>query len=98
MYSITDCLCVFFFQAEDGIRDGRVTGVQTCALPISPPVRSIAPVAPTPHQAPVAEVAAVAIKPAPVNGAEPASEEPELELPPHEEEERPELPPHESSP
>src|SRR6266487_141726 len=27
----------FFFQAEDGIRDGRVTGVQTCALPISYP-------------------------------------------------------------
>src|SRR5215208_1390479 len=27
---------VFFFQAEDGIRDGHVTGVQTCALPISP--------------------------------------------------------------
>src|SRR5881396_2501882 len=27
----------FFFQAEDGIRDGyEVTGVQTCALPISP--------------------------------------------------------------
>src|SRR5690348_17443692 len=26
--------CGFFFQAEDGIRDGRVTGVQTCALPI----------------------------------------------------------------
>src|SRR5690348_17538921 len=26
--------CFFFFQAEDGIRDGRVTGVQTCALPI----------------------------------------------------------------
>src|SRR5690348_9608791 len=25
---------IFFFQAEDGIRDGRVTGVQTCALPI----------------------------------------------------------------
>src|SRR4051794_41453556 len=25
----------FFFQAEDGIRDGRVTEVQTCALPIS---------------------------------------------------------------
>src|SRR5207253_4335524 len=24
-----------FFQAEDGIRDGHVTGVQTCALPIS---------------------------------------------------------------
>src|SRR5439155_8591848 len=28
------CFC-FFFQAEDGIRDGHVTGVQTCALPIS---------------------------------------------------------------
>src|SRR5688500_19408031 len=27
----------FFFQAEDGIRDYKVTGVQTCALPISPP-------------------------------------------------------------
>src|SRR5436189_6015430 len=26
---------VFFFQAEDGIRDTSVTGVQTCALPIS---------------------------------------------------------------
>src|SRR5690348_17386329 len=36
-------LFFFFFQAEDGIRDGRVTGVQTCALPIltereTPPV------------------------------------------------------------
>src|SRR5207248_7410955 len=27
----------FFFQAEDGIRDRTVTGVQTCALPISSP-------------------------------------------------------------
>src|SRR5437867_5436004 len=27
----------FFFQAEDGIRDRTVTGVQTCALPISRP-------------------------------------------------------------
>src|SRR5215213_10860448 len=27
-------LCFFFFQAEDGIRDWSVTGVQTCALPI----------------------------------------------------------------
>src|SRR2546430_9234667 len=26
--------CLFFFQAEDGIRDLTVTGVQTCALPI----------------------------------------------------------------
>src|SRR5256885_14184009 len=29
---------LFFFQAEDGIRDYKVTGVQTCALPISQPV------------------------------------------------------------
>ena len=28
-------VCFFFFQAEDGIRDYKVTGVQTCALPIS---------------------------------------------------------------
>src|SRR5256886_3548241 len=28
-------VCYFFFQAEDGIRDLTVTGVQTCALPIS---------------------------------------------------------------
>src|SRR5438093_11950708 len=34
----------FFFQAEDGIRDWSVTGVQTCALPISeprPPARAV---------------------------------------------------------
>src|SRR5699024_143896 len=30
----TSCM-IFFFQAEDGIRDRNVTGVQTCALPIS---------------------------------------------------------------
>src|SRR5690606_39631139 len=30
-------LFFFFFQAEDGIRDFHVTGVQTCALPIFPP-------------------------------------------------------------
>src|SRR5688572_32334655 len=49
------CCRSFFFQAEDGIRDLTVTGVQTCALPISnspaahltaqpgqrPPVKSI---------------------------------------------------------
>src|SRR5690606_40022602 len=33
----------FFFQAEDGIRDFHVTGVQTCALPISVPTRSRRP-------------------------------------------------------
>src|SRR6266498_4611396 len=34
--------CVFFFQAEDGIRDADVTGVQTCALPILAGDRAIA--------------------------------------------------------
>src|SRR6266481_515045 len=54
MVSVTACwMCCnsFFFQAEDGIRDGTVTGVQTCALPIStatavlaaPPGWSVAP-------------------------------------------------------
>ena len=32
--SVCCCFLVFFFQAEDGIRDWSVTGVQTCALPI----------------------------------------------------------------
>src|SRR3989442_9618364 len=34
-YAWPDLGCFFFFQAEDGIRDADVTGVQTCALPIS---------------------------------------------------------------
>src|SRR5947208_9069341 len=34
-------LLFFFFQAEDGIRDDLVTGVQTCALPIYHPVRVV---------------------------------------------------------
>src|SRR5690606_6178233 len=33
-FSFLCCLFFFFFQAEDGIRDFHVTGVQTCALPI----------------------------------------------------------------
>src|SRR5439155_9471752 len=37
LHELPVCLMLgfFFFQAEDGIRDGHVTGVQTCALPIS---------------------------------------------------------------
>src|SRR5258707_4089549 len=35
MYVISNLIFFFFFQAEDGIRDIGVTGVQTCALPIS---------------------------------------------------------------
>src|SRR2546430_17423903 len=34
MWSYIDIFLFFFFQAEDGIRDLTVTGVQTCALPI----------------------------------------------------------------
>src|SRR5437879_13883401 len=34
---------IFFFQAEDGIRDTSVTGVQTCALPISVELKVIQP-------------------------------------------------------
>src|SRR2546429_2379776 len=34
MYTLTSIFFFFFFQAEDGIRDVAVTGVQTCALPI----------------------------------------------------------------
>src|SRR5690349_22404965 len=36
MFLILFFFFFFFFQAEDGIRDLYVTGVQTCALPISP--------------------------------------------------------------
>src|SRR2546426_2483658 len=39
----------FFFQAEDGIRDYKVTGVQTCALPISPGWDRWGCVTPTPR-------------------------------------------------
>src|SRR5688500_19729713 len=35
LYKSASVLLIFFFQAEDGIRDYKVTGVQTCALPIS---------------------------------------------------------------
>src|SRR5699024_11673761 len=38
-------LFFFFFQAEDGIRDRNVTGVQTCALPISPTYSVLVPAA-----------------------------------------------------
>src|SRR5438445_11081027 len=34
MIMMNRCVIFFFFQAEDGIRDIGVTGVQTCALPI----------------------------------------------------------------
>src|ERR1039457_7328094 len=34
IFRVRALACGFFFQAEDGIRDYKVTGVQTCALPI----------------------------------------------------------------
>src|SRR5207245_5934752 len=45
IYSVVSALVLvivffFFFQAEDGIRDATVTGVQTCALPISSGLRA----------------------------------------------------------
>src|SRR5207245_5788572 len=39
LYAYHVLVCYFFFQAEDGIRDATVTGVQTCALPISRPIQ-----------------------------------------------------------
>src|SRR5260370_27038540 len=38
---VKGCRIFFFFQAEDGIRDSSVTGVQTCALPICLVVREL---------------------------------------------------------
>src|SRR5205807_5464157 len=50
-YFFVFILFFFFFQAEDGIRDYKVTGVQTCALPISVPLRraGVRPAIPTPR-------------------------------------------------
>src|SRR2546430_11988454 len=47
----------FFFQAEDGIRDLTVTGVQTCALPILPAARRSKPGRATPAIKAVATIA-----------------------------------------
>src|SRR5437764_11899096 len=55
-------LFFFFFQAEDGIRDTSVTGVQTCALPISQIARIEASVNP--------QVMEIAAKPKPTTGLE----------------------------
>src|SRR2546425_5385201 len=58
LFLVTQCTyqqhVFFFFQAEDGIRDKLVTGVQTCALPISSrrvtcPISSTASGGPTPR-------------------------------------------------
>src|SRR5699024_11765863 len=48
------CSLYFFFQAEDGIRDRNVTGVQTCALPIyvRPALTRVPAVSPLPKPTP----------------------------------------------
>src|SRR5690349_22995449 len=46
---------IFFFQAEDGIRDLYVTGVQTCALPISPAAEDDPPADESADKPPAAE-------------------------------------------
>src|SRR5207244_9104315 len=71
------CVPYVFFQAEDGIRDDLVTGVQTCALPICPALLPpwlrttistfavstsiIFPLPSSPHCAPTKIVLAIAI-------------------------------------
>src|SRR5207244_7046556 len=71
--SVLDIVC--FFQAEDGIRDDLVTGVQTCALPISrsfapwhraktPRARGGAPVAPTADTTQASLAAPLSVPPA----------------------------------
>src|SRR5699024_11670501 len=68
----------FFFQAEDGIRDRNVTGVQTCALPISPATK------PLPAKTGAAAAAAQPARPPVRSGsaAEPEKQEHELTEPP----------------
>src|SRR5690606_41188679 len=77
-------LCHFIFQAEDGIRDFHVTGVQTCALPIYLPCVAMVADMPSPRQRLVANAYVVAggalaqfaqIGRRPVDAAERRSEE-----------------------
>src|SRR2546427_8776522 len=81
----------FFFQAEDGIRDLTVTGVQTCALPISSGSRSgkDRPRGRSGHTARSPEGPWAATNPAPGQGAGPAGRTAD---PPTTQDERPGLP------
>src|SRR2546426_5895178 len=60
----------FFFQAEDGIRDYKVTGVQTCALPISS-VAGLDPLRGRRDPCPVARIRGLVPRPV-LRGPEPA--------------------------
>src|SRR2546430_8178174 len=82
----------FFFQAEDGIRDLTVTGVQTCALPIlwlDPQALRCAPSDHRLHQQPV-RATHIEERPAPVDavGDQPASLLPRKRAPRERSEER----------
>src|SRR5258706_918547 len=71
----------FFFQAEDGIRYWSVTGVQTCALPISEPESEQAPL-PKEEAKPPEDVAEVALRePEPPKPEPPAEEKPPTATP-----------------
>src|SRR5256885_12672598 len=54
VYYIRSMFFFFFFQAEDGIRDYKVTGVQTCALPILSRAAAAASFSSARHGAPAA--------------------------------------------
>src|SRR5256885_14459579 len=72
--------CFFFFQAEDGIRDYKVTGVQTCALPISSSVAENC--ACSRKRAASSSLAGVAVVPVPVPPPGPVPVPPVPPLPP----------------
>src|SRR5438876_6329115 len=57
---------IFFFQAEDGIRDGRVTGVQTCALPIYFVIKTEAEIQAYVDHVPIPEASVLQITPQPL--------------------------------
>src|SRR4030043_558980 len=58
MFFFSSFFFFFFFQAEDGIRDVAVTGVQTCALPIYIATNELVLVAPTLERTKLANVPA----------------------------------------
>src|SRR6267143_6959075 len=59
----------FFFQAEDGIRDGTVTGVQTCALPIFADLAHLERLLPVGRRKRLVELSEIAFRELDVGGA-----------------------------
>src|SRR5256885_12375432 len=62
----------FFFQAEDGIRDYKVTGVQTCALPISRAQATPGPAPPRPTSSCLHPHRSRRLPPLPLSGGRPS--------------------------